>query len=105
MSMNMVYTEHMKELQTYLASKLPEMPVHTAQEIAAHIANKTCILVNDLLREYENERRAEARRWERRYRQDERKCNTCDHAGLDMPQCKECGPANNYKWYSKKAGE
>ncbi len=67
MSMNMVYTKHMEELQTYLQSKLPEMPVHTAQEIAAHIANKTFILVQDMLREYENERRAEARLRERRY--------------------------------------
>ena len=67
MGMNMVYTKHMEELQTYLQSKLPALPVHTAQEIAAHIANKTNILVNDLLLEYENERRAEARRWERRH--------------------------------------
>ena len=67
MGMNMVYTKHMEELQTYLQSKLPELPVHTAQEIAAHIACKTNVLVNDMLMEYDRERRADARRWERRH--------------------------------------
>ena len=67
MSMNMVYTKHMEELQTYLQSKLPELPVHTAQEIAAHIANKTNVLVNDMLMEYDRELRAAAYRRERRY--------------------------------------
>ena len=71
MSMNTVYTKHMQELQTYLTSKLPDMPVHTAQEIAAYIGQKTVVLVNDMLREHERESREYAKRYYSRYSQKE----------------------------------
>lgn len=71
MSLNMVYTKHMEELQTYLVSKLPDMPVHTAQEIAAYIGQKTVVLVHDLLREYEKESREHAKRYYARFSQKE----------------------------------
>lgn len=53
MSMDMVYTQHTRELEEYLKGKLPDMPAHTAQEIAAHIGNKTMILVSDMMRAYD----------------------------------------------------
>ena len=55
MSMGMVYTEFAKDIEKYLNSKLPEMPVHTAQEIGSHIGNKVAILVSDMMREYDRE--------------------------------------------------
>lgn len=30
------------------------------------------------------------------------RCGSCEHYGWDMPQCKECGVKNNFKWYKKK---
>ena len=57
MSLNMIYTQHMEDLQTYLTGKLPEVPQHIMQEIAAHISNRTAILVSDMLMEAERDRR------------------------------------------------
>ena len=62
MSMNMVYTKHMDDIQIYLTGKLPEVPQHIVQEIAAHISNRTAILVSDMMREYDREIRYKANR-------------------------------------------
>lgn len=29
-------------------------------------------------------------------------CLRCANDGLDLPQCKECGPDNGYAWYRPK---
>lgn len=68
MSTNMIFTKYMDEMKAYLSSKLPELPEHTAQEIAAHIANKTYILANDILIDHERERRYRDRAYEMRMR-------------------------------------
>lgn len=57
MSISMVYTTFENDLKEYLKGKLPDLPVHIAQEIGAHITNKTMILVSDMMREYDRELR------------------------------------------------
>ena len=44
----MIYDKYMKDLESYLAAKLPDIPEATRIEIATHIAYKTIILVTDL---------------------------------------------------------
>lgn len=31
-----------------------------------------------------------------------RKCGSCSNDGWDMPQCRECNEANDFKWYKCK---
>lgn len=52
MSANMIYTKFATDIEEYLKGKLPDLPAHIAQEIGAHIGNKTMILVNDMILEY-----------------------------------------------------
>ena len=63
MSANMIYTNHMKDIQAYLSGKLPEVPEHVVMEISAHISNRTICLVHDMMRDYDREYRA--REWRR----------------------------------------
>ena len=35
----------------------------------------------------------------------ERGCSSCENYNWNMPQCKECSPANGFKWYRVKAEE
>lgn len=70
MSMSMVYTKFAADLEEYLKGKLPDLPAHIAQEIAAHIGNKTMILVNDMLKEYIKEQKMDM--WRRSQRQAQR---------------------------------
>ncbi len=30
------------------------------------------------------------------------KCFSCTHNGWDMPQCKECNPENNFKYFQRR---
>ena len=62
MSMNMVYTEFAKDLEKYLQNKLVDIPPHLAEEIGVHIANKTMILVSDMMREYDRELKCQMRK-------------------------------------------
>ena len=52
MSANMIYTKFATDIEEYLKGKLPDLPAHIVQEIGAHIGNKTMILVNDMILEY-----------------------------------------------------
>ena len=52
MSANMIYTKFATDIEEYLKDKLPDLPAHIVQEIGAHIGNKTMILVNDMILEY-----------------------------------------------------
>lgn len=97
-SMDMVYSKHAEEIGKYLASKLPDVPPHTAQEIAAYIGQKTHILVVDMLREYEREQR---RAMKMPRRNSYPTCSTCAHNEYHMPQCKECNATNNFKYYTE----
>ena len=105
MSMDMVYSKHVEEIGKYLASKLPDVPPHTAQEIAAYIGQKTHILVVDMLREYEREIRRREKMSSARYRSNINKCLTCEHNKWSVCPYVECGAANNFKHYKEKAGE
>lgn len=55
MSINRVFINYTKDLEKYLISKLPDVPVHTLMEIAEYIGNKTATLSIDLLRERDRE--------------------------------------------------
>lgn len=46
-----IYRKYEEEILKYLASKIPDVPIHTTAEIAAHLANKTGILVADAIEE------------------------------------------------------
>lgn len=105
MSMDMIYTKHAEEIGKYLESKLPDVPPHTAQEIAAYIGQKTHVLVIDLLREYEKDIRQTEKMRSERFRRGVFKCPTCEHNKWSVCPYVECSPENNYKWYKEKAGE
>lgn len=32
----------------------------------------------------------------------DRSCDECDHKGWDMPQCKECNIANDFKYFERE---
>ena len=34
--------------------------------------------------------------------QTSKSCDECDHKGWDMPECKECNTANNFKYFERK---
>ena len=100
MSMDLIYTKHAEEIGKYLESKLPDVPPHTAQEIAAYIGQKTHILVVDVLREYDMEYRR-INKMSRSNRRSYPSCATCGHNEYRMPQCKECNATNNFKYYTE----
>ena len=81
MSLNMVYTNHMNDIQTYLSGKLPEVPSHIVQEIAAHISNRTAILVSDMMREYDREIRYKARMSESRMKEFKERLKKAEEGG------------------------
>ena len=101
MSMDMIYTKYTDDIGSYLQSKLPDVPHHTAQEIAAYIGQKTHILVADMMREYDIEYRR-INKMNIRNRHSYRSCDTCGHNEYRMPQCKECNATNNFKYYTEK---
>lgn len=68
MSISMLYSTFEQELVVYLHSKLPDLPTHTTQEIGAHITNKTIILINDMIREYDRELKLQISKGKRRYK-------------------------------------
>ena len=105
MSMDMIYTKHAEEIGKYLASKLPDVPPHTAQEISAYIGQKTHILVVDMLREYENDRSRQEKMIRKRFDHNTNKCLICEHSKWSVCPYVECSAANNFKYYKEKAGE
>lgn len=56
-----MYQEYAKDIMRYLASKLPDVPPHTAMEIGEYVSARTSNLVSDIV----NERDAE---WKREWR-------------------------------------
>ena len=63
MSVNRVFINYTKDLETYLTSKLPDVPIHTLMEIAEYIGNKTAVLSIDLLRERDREWKMSSKRY------------------------------------------
>lgn len=67
-----ICTDYLKELQTYLSSKLGEyaVPDHVRLEIAAHITNRTSVMMSDVTREVARIIRRDAKKeWRHRPRE------------------------------------
>lgn len=62
MIVSMNCTKYTDEVVEYLRSKLPELPEHVVQEVAAHLGNKTSILVNDVIFAMNREHNASLRK-------------------------------------------
>ena len=56
-----IYTEFDKDIERYLTSKLPDLPVHTAMEIGEYIGNRTRTLVYDHMEIERKERTRQVR--------------------------------------------
>ena len=57
-----IYRKYEEEMLKYLVSKIPDVPYHTTAEIAAHLANKTGILVADAIEERDGQWKNEIKR-------------------------------------------
>lgn len=44
-----IFTDFMKDVETHIESRISGLPKHELQEISAYIANRTIVLVNDVL--------------------------------------------------------
>lgn len=53
--MDVSMTNYSHDVNRYLESKLPDVPYHTRAEILEYINNKTCALVNDMIRKRDKE--------------------------------------------------
>lgn len=49
-----IYDQFSADLERYLTSKLPELPVSTQMEISEYISNRVSRLVNDAYAEHED---------------------------------------------------
>ena len=63
---NTYYADFERDIGSYLAAKLPNLPVCVLMEIIAYIGSRTFVLMNYVLSEQAREIRNEAKRSNRR---------------------------------------
>ena len=63
------FQNYAKDVERYLASKLPDIPLHVMMEIGEYISNKTANLASDVLKErdkqWQSEWKKQTAAWER----------------------------------------
>lgn len=63
------FQNYAKDVEKYLTSKLPDIPLHVMMEIGEYISNKTANLVQDVLKErdkqWQSEWKKQTAAWER----------------------------------------
>ena len=63
------FQNYAKDVEKYLPSKLPDIPLHVMMEIGEYISNKTANLIQDVLKErdkqWQSEWRKQTAAWER----------------------------------------
>ncbi len=102
----MTFTKLTDEISVYLASKIPDINIHTLKEITEYLAHKTHnfsvgmvnaereryrVEINQVYKDFKNEIRRINRAWEKDVRRIDKKYEyMANHTTQEVVRCKDC---------------
>ena len=63
-----MFEKHAEEIENYIESKFPDIPVYVAQDISVFATNRAIMISNDILKEYIKEEQKRLDRYYRRHK-------------------------------------